>query len=234
MTNSKDNNKVNTTPELVLDLAADLTPVRPIRLSAVCGLWLVLCAINFAGFLYFLGGSWEPWLERLQSFSFVEAFVLLVCFVLGGATLLASAVPGHPWFRRLLKLFVSSLFLWIGILSAQLFLEIRPTSEWDLSGGMPCSVGILSFSALPAFILFAQIKKLAPVRPLLSSLILAFVPFSAAVLAFQAHCPDISPSHILVWHYSPLLFLLALSATIGSRILRLQVSPIHGQNSNSI
>jgi hypothetical protein len=215
----KNNARLKSSADIIGSLAQGLAPVKPASVVRLSLYWMGFCIVNFALLIFLLGFDESAWMERLTSANLFEAALMFLSFTSGAMALYTSAIPGHRLQKFSLQIFVVLTAAWISSFVSFAYLEMKSGEELDFSGGFPCFRGVLLFVTLPSAMLYYQVKKLYPTRPLYSSALAVFVPFLISGLVFQFHCPDTSYSHVLAWHFSPLLLLLVLSATIGGRLL---------------
>jgi hypothetical protein len=137
------------------------------------------------------------------------------------ATAMAAAVAAYPDAQQ--KRFVFflppvafALFVWTMFL-AWLTSMPPPLPEWH---EMNCTVCITLLSLPPAILLTWQIRHMATVRPRLAATNAFLAAFAAGALALRLSEPTNSISHLVHFHYLPMLGIVALGVVIGRKLFR--------------
>ena len=83
-----------------------------------------------------------------------------------------------------------------------------------------CTLSILLFSLLPSAAIFYAMRGLASTHPRLSGVVAVLFTFSTGTLWLRLHEMNDSTSHVIIWHYLPLLAVGALGVWLGKIFLR--------------
>lgn len=91
--------------------------------------------------------------------------------------------------------------------------------ELNISQG-PCGLFIFTLGALWAVSLIPTIKKAAPTNLALTGASLALSTGSATTMFMHLFCRHESMSHIFIWHFIPLFFVIIIFWKLSPRLLR--------------
>lgn len=83
-----------------------------------------------------------------------------------------------------------------------------------------CTISILLFSLLPSAGTFYAIRGLASTHPRLSGIMAVLFAFSIGALWLRLHEVNDSISHVIVWHYLPMIAFGALGMWLGKKFLK--------------
>jgi hypothetical protein len=82
-----------------------------------------------------------------------------------------------------------------------------------------CVIQIIALAAVPAWALFAMLRRAAPLRCMWSAGLASLAALALAAAGTQFICPINDPAHLLVGHLVPVAGLALAGAVIGSRAL---------------
>jgi hypothetical protein len=160
--------------------------------------------------------------ENLYSWKFLSQ--LMFWFLLSIASAALTYLSSFPAEKtKFHKIFVLSIFLFfIGFI----FSQTNVTSlshdflhELDWRQG-PCGVFIFVLSAAWTYALFRIIKKAAPTNLIQTGMALALSTASATSMFIHLFCRHETTSHIFLWHFLPLLFIVGIVGKTSPRFLR--------------
>lgn len=209
------------TDELVRMLSEDCAPVRPLshplwRASA----WFML-SLAYAAMVVFATGLRPDIASRLGDWRFaLEVAAALLTSLMSAAAALCAGCPGRPWWERLAPL--PFLALWLGLLGEGCVRDFLAAGARGLAVRQDamCLPAILMMSVVPAFAVFALIRRGAPLAPFV---IAGYAALAAAALAAAAlrlfHEQD-SGATVLVWQFGSVALLAGLGATLGRSAIR--------------
>ena len=204
---------------LVERLVADLRPVRRLwPLSFRLALWIAL----EAGVLFFIvththRADLAHQIHNTWYLLSVGGFA--VSGVFGASLALRAAIPGRePHVAELVFLLVLSVASTLVLLRAPINANL-PISTF-IDTGWPCALGILMFASLPWLALSWAVRRGAPLSPGLDGAMIGAAAFLCSFSLMRVNCPIDDGLHLLVWHLLPALAGIALSAFVGSLILK--------------
>ncbi len=202
--------------ELIRDLAADLSPVKPIPrirsvVAGLVGLWLAIAGLGFL----VMGKTPDLMGNLLQPDGTAIVFGGLMLAGLGGlVSSLAMGVPGRESTARTA--------LWVAILGigvaagmgSVLFLR-SPGSPIPHSGmtDLFCLSLAVGVSLLPALGVAAFAARATPVRPLVLVVAGAAATAALGAISAQATCTYKDPRHLMLGH--------VLAPAVGALLLSL-------------
>jgi len=209
------------TDELIVQLARAAGPVRPLpspfrRLATWAALAVPITAI---GVLVI-----HPRADvtaALQDPRFLaRAVATLATAVLAAASAFILSVPGierSPW-QRAVPLLAGS--VWTLILTAFLVGGQSPVARLvALPFNPPCIYQIVGFSVVPGVVLFAMLRRAAPLQATWSALLAALAAGALRAAGTQIICPVDDPAHQLVGHVLPVIVLTSIVGAAGRRQL---------------
>jgi hypothetical protein len=191
---------MNNNQELIRALVDDLQPVRRLAPANQRMRSWVASALSSALLALVWLGARRDWAARLHDVGFLlEGALLLGTFVLAAHTTFALSVPGRAARHAgtLSWLVASS---WLVLVVIRLF--AAPSA--GLMGSV-CVARLLALSLVPGLTLFVMLRRAAPLQRARTALIATLALGSLAMLGTQLLCAKDAPSHLLVWHLSPVL-----------------------------
>jgi hypothetical protein len=210
------------TEDLIQQLARDATPVRrvpplPVRVIG----WVVLAALSFAGVAMWMGVR-RDLADAVEQVNFaVEAMLLIVTALSAAIGALVISVPGAE--RRALVRWLPvaagvAAVLWVAgglvVAAATGAPTGRVTFAWH------CVYKTASIAALPSVVLFAIVRRAAPLHAAWAGLLALLATAAVGVLGANVICPVDRPVHMLLWHVGPLMLFAGLGAALGAWLLR--------------
>jgi hypothetical protein len=219
MTKSSQPNHETLHQVLVERIVADLRPVRRLwPLSLRLALWILL----LIGVLFLTIGHtrrtdlaqqiYNPWYVLG-----VAGFAL--AGVIGASFALRAAVPGREPSRTELC------FLLVLAVAFSLLLAHEPLNASLSVGkfvhtGLPCALGILMFAAVPWLGLAWAVRRGAPLSPIFDGALIGAAAFLCSFALMRVNCPIDEGLHLFMWHLLPALAGIALSAFVGTVLLK--------------
>ncbi|RME62002.1 MAG: DUF1109 domain-containing protein [Candidatus Dadabacteria bacterium] len=213
------NNSADINRELIDKLVEDLKPTKKVFSPARAGVkWALIALLCLLAGLSFTGIR-ENLSEVLSSpFLLLETVLLILFAIFASAWAFTLSVPGaEKKINCILPALTISTFLILLGLRAYLYgINWKTVSP---SFGFGCTASVVLFGVVPAFILFAIIKRSAPVKPGLAGAVALLAGFSIGVIGIQFSCHQTDPMHILVWHLLPVLFVGLVGVKLGKKFL---------------
>lgn len=182
--------------QLAKDLASDLTPVRPL---APAGLYLLAFSGIFASIVAF--GVYRGGTLALSAMSAVQSVSILcalaACGLLLAGSLVHQMVPGSR--HRFRPVFLPAIVIVSLSLVVTVLFNFRHERHFWQSGLACLRMGLPL--ALLAFVPFwLVLRRGAILSPRATGAAAGLLAGLAGTSVLEIHCPNLSLSHILVWH----------------------------------
>ena len=208
------------TDDLIEQLSADVRPVRPLAAPALRALvWLALAVPPVLIVVAVHGVQKSPAMVLGDGRAVIEALAMIATAVTAGIAAFASEVPGAG--RRWLWLPLVPLAVWVASVGESCLADFQTAGAAALAiGSDPCLVPTFFASIVPAAVMFAMIRRGAPLAPVTT---LALGGLAVAALVnfgmMLFHVGDVSLS-VLVWHGGAIALVAAAAGLSGPRMLR--------------
>ena len=128
-----------------------------------------------------------------------------------------QSVPGLDW----LLLFAAPLVLTLGVVTEMFAI---PSSTWFQTmvgtNAWGCIVFVPILSALPLIVMLLVLRQGATTRPALAGAVAGLVAAGIAATFYATHCQNDSPLFLAAWYVLATLFVAAVGAALGTRLLR--------------
>lgn len=180
----------------------------------------------FTGLLTYLSSVYFPddihLPGNLLNFHFwMEVFFWCMLAFASSTLTYLSSLPGEPTngLRRFCILLIIMLTLATALHSSFTSLYLDFLTEMSVSQG-PCGLFIFILGALGAMSLIPTIKKAAPTNLALTGASLALSTGSATTMFMHLFCRHETMSHIFIWHFVPLFFVITIAWKFSSKLLR--------------
>ncbi len=204
------------TNELIQSLKQELKPVSPLRsLQSRWMRWVITAFFCLLAGVASIGVS-DNTLEKFQDPVFAFGTLLLVLTsIMASISAFILSVPDLEK-SRLHRIWP---FITLGLCA--LCFMIGSAQERDLLGwGMGCVRDSLVLAFAPGAVLFAMIKKAAPLNARLSGLYFALAIGAIGALGTQLTCHSMGPLHLLLWHVGPIALLGCAGIALGRLLVR--------------
>jgi hypothetical protein len=210
------------TDDLIQQLVADAPRVRPLRsiTARVVG-WLVVAILSLVVVMMLMGVRRElgDAADRVD-FAF-EAGLLLLTTVSAAIGALLVSIPGagvRPRVRWVpVALGVACVLVAAGELAYAAMVG-APTGR--LTFAWHCVYKTTSVALVPGIVLFAMVRRGAPLQTAWAGLLAVLATAAMGVLGANIICPNDRPLHMLLWHVVPLMLLAGAGAGLGRWLLR--------------
>jgi hypothetical protein len=128
-----------------------------------------------------------------------------------------QSVPDLDW----LLLLGAPLVLTLGVIT-EMF--VIPSSTWFQTmvgtNAWGCIVFVPILSALPLIVMLLVLRQGATTRPALAGAVAGLVAAGIAATFYATHCQNDSPMFLAAWYVLATLFVAAVGAALGTRLLR--------------
>jgi hypothetical protein len=203
------------TDDLIADLARQVTPVRPLappgRRAMV---WLVVAlALAGAGVVAF-GARADVMVRLTQPDYLWTAILALTSSTLAVVATLVLAIPGAERTAMLRRTTVGVLAIWAvtaisSVLETGRGLPITTDPHWPV-----CFARVALFSFVPVIVLFAMVRRAAPLRLGWTAGLAAAAAASTGALAVQIVCPLDNAGHAFLGHFIPVMTIIAIGIAV--------------------
>ena len=201
------------TEDLIADLTARVTPVRPLPPPRIRALSWLGAATACAGIGIALFGTRPDVMLRLTQFDYLwTALLALTTALFAVVVTLLLAIPGAertPW-PRLATLGLLSLWM--------------VTMAWDVVGagqGLPvstdphwpaCFARVILIGLIPVLTLFVMVRRAIPLRLGWTAAYAAVAAAAMGALTVQLTCPLDDAGHAFLGHFVPVMAMAAIGA----------------------
>jgi len=154
-------------------------------------------------------------------------FLIQIFFILGlclssalGAFMLSVPSDRKPAWAKYFP--IAPVLLWFGALFLDFGMGFsnHVSFHFGAKGGILCFGEILLLAFVPGAIIFAMLKKAAPIYQTWSGFLALVAAGSMAALGSQFTCSSYDPLHLFFWHYLPVIAIGWLGINLGKRFLK--------------
>lgn len=210
-----------TNDSLIEALAANLRPVRPLRLREGMVLVTVAVAITGAFVALDLGFRADVLAGQFHALWLLANGLFLMLGLAAASTAVLMASPqvgqdlqGWKWAAATAALLPATALV---LLAAR---TISPPVEWMSPTDRHCLTMGLGLGLLTAAILTWWLRRGAPASPNRAGLLVGIAAGSIGILAFAFSCPSDDLYHVGIWHSAPILVGGLLGRLIVPRFVR--------------
>ncbi len=205
--------------KLISDLGSDVQqgkkPLGPISLLAR---WLLGCAIWLVAALAFWGVR-KDITVKFASGLFTAEIISLALVVISAA--IAVTFLSYPDMRQKPKIVLLPLIplaAFIGIVYYALTKDIyhAPTAD----PGYMCLICISAISSVPALLIFVILRRQATTHPFVAGFMAMLASSALGNLIFRLSEPNDNITHLITWHYFPIIGFSLIGILIGRKILK--------------
>ena len=209
------------THDLIERLSAGVKPVRRLPRAIFRAAFLSLCALGLAlGILRYMH---DPRPDLAQTFH--DNIYLLqgaLMFAAGAAAAYAAFVLSVPD-TRIRPPVKIALGLSTGIWALLILSELLQTKAMP-DPAPSCFIGLTMGMSAPLALGMAMLLRSAPVWRGWAGYAMVLSVGSFAAVCMRFICPNDSPSHLLVWHFLPVIILALVGVPLGQILLKLTFS----------
>lgn len=209
------------TEHLILALAEDLRPVRPLApVSRRLAVWLAIGLAAVVAVVWTMGPRVDLAAKAAEATFVVQQLASLATAVAAAFAAFAAGVPGAPKWKRWLP--AAPLGVWMASLGHQCW------QEWVRfgAGGMEfrpdfiCIPGIALVGLAPALAMVAMLRRGAPFHPRLTVMLGTLAAAALANFGLRLFHPSDAALMVLVWQFGTVVLFTALAGLQGRRLLR--------------
>ena len=209
------------TDELIVQLAREAGPVRRLPAPSIrLAQWTAL-AVPMAALGVIVIRPRADLLTVIHQPTFIGiALVTLITALLSAAGAFVLSIPGaeRSPLQRVVPLLAGS--VWALVLVVLLTTGGDPMRRLlALPFHGACLIEIVGLSVLPGWVLFAMLRRAAPLRRTWSAALATLAAVALSAVATQVICPIDDAAHQIVGHFLPVSLLSAVGAIAGHRWL---------------
>lgn len=208
------------TEDLVQRLVQDAGPVRRLPHPALRAVtWMVLATGSVAVFIAWIGLRGDL-SEKLADPRFViEVAAAFLTSVMAAAAAFCASCPGRPIWERFAPL--PFLGVWLVSLGERCWRELSNANTFGVSFAVDsdCFEKIVLLSLVPAILIWAMLRKGAPVAPLVTTGLAALAATALAAAGLRLFHTQDSSLLLIVWQFGTVLALTGATALAGQLIL---------------
>lgn len=206
------------TQQLITTLADQATPIAPARPLTLSFAWAAGSLFYIIALLFFFGLR-EDLGSQLQHPLFAAEISTLAWLALAAA--MSAALLSFP------DQYQKQTLLWLPVIPALVFLAVlymawlndNPPAPTP-AHGFECLLCIVCFSSFPAAWMFYQLRRQAGIHYYISGAVSLLAACGMGCLALRLSEPVDSISHLIMWHYLPMLGFAMLGLWLGKTFLK--------------
>lgn len=209
------------TNDLIYDLAHKAPPVKPLKKPTYLVLQFLLFAlIYYMSIQAFMGIRGDISIKFAQPFFVIEIFLMLLLLL---SWLVAAVLTMYPdnyqkvFLPRFPYLILTCLLVFF---TAEIFLQNRENLLVISKHSYQCTLCIAAFAVAPSLYFFYVLRKGTNLKPLQCGAFATVAATSISAIALRISETNDLFSHLLIWHYFPVLVFSALGAFLGKQILK--------------
>lgn len=159
--------------------------------------------------------------QFLRPLFVIEMVIIFLLFISSLISTVLTMYPDTYQKSKLLKIpYIFFLLLLVVFLIEFLIPHNDLMSIPLVSHTIECTICILELSIIPSILLFIILKKGATTIPTKSGLFITLTASSLGYLILRLHEMNDSISHLLIWHYFPILIFSFIGSIIGRYLLK--------------
>lgn len=209
------------TEALVGALANCAAPVRRLRSPhARMATWFMLSVAYAAAVVFVMGIRPDIWTKLQEPKFAIELGAALMTSMLAAGAAFCAGCPGRPLWERFAPL--PALALWLGSLG------VGCMESWISvgAGGLRIAPDLVCFpyivlaGLVPAILIFAMIRRGAPIAPVTATMLASLAAASLGAAALRLFHEQDASIMVLVWQFGTVALLTAVGALLGRSFLR--------------
>jgi hypothetical protein len=204
--------------QLIAGLSKDAQAVKPAPRPWLLSLKWLAVAAAYVLVALLIAGPRPDWALQLHKPWFVAEVALLLGILV--STAFSAAILSFPDLHQQRRsafapVWVFALFALVMLCS---WLADNPPSPLPVHS-FECTLSILMFSLLPTAGIFYAMRQFASTHLRLSGIVAVLFAFSTGALWLRLHEQTNSITHLIEWHYLPMIAVAAAGWLLGKKIL---------------
>lgn len=179
--------------------------------------WAVPATVSVAALLWLLGVRADL-TARLEDPVFITELLLLAALSLSSG--IAAIWLSYPDIRQQSYVLYPPPILLGALLAFYLWQLFQNPIAMPAMDGMECVVCILMFGALPTVLALLLMRRNGTTHPRKGAMAALLAALSLGCLGIRLCEPQENVTHVLTWHYGPMVFFTLLCVFFGRRLLR--------------
>lgn len=205
--------------ELISKLAQDVPAVKPAPHPLLLSLqWMLLASLYLAMSLAVSGLRPDLMHQFAQPWFFAEIAILIGIFI---TTAVSAALLAYPDLHQKRGISYAPVFLFAAFALTLFFSWLADTPAAPLPvHSIECTMGITMIALLPAGLMLYIMRRYASTHSLWAGSIALLSAFSIGVLWLRLYEHNDSMTHVIQWHYLPMIFIGLLGMWLGKVVLK--------------
>lgn len=212
------------TEHLIRNLARNAEPVQRLRHPAWRTMTWALFSAAYITVVIAAVGFRPDIIERLHDPRFViEVGAALLTSVMAAAGAFCAGCPGRPLWERFAPL--PFLIIWVASLGEGCWRQwVKFDPEGRLQLDLMCFWAIFALGLLPAMLIFAMIRRGAPIAPMSTTGLATLAATALAAAALRLFHPQDVSLMLLIWQFGSVIVLAGAGFLMGHRLLHWKLS----------
>lgn len=208
------------TEQLIRSLAREAEPVERLPHPVWRAMAWALLSVAYVALIVVAVGVRPDITEKLQDPRFViEVGAALLTSVMAAAAAFCAGCPGRPVWERFAPL--PFLIVWLASLGEGCWRQwVQIGADGRLQFDLMCFGAIFALSLLPAMLIFAMIRRGAPIAPMSTTGLATLAATALAAAALRLFHPQDVSLMLLVWQFGSVVLLAGVGFFLGDRLLR--------------
>jgi len=207
--------------DLIKKLSAESAAANPLSKPSFWLWYLIIFTAIYYLFSQFLLGVRADFLQKILE-PFFAAEIFLMSLLLMSLLVLTTLMiyPDNYQKAHFFKAPKIILILFFAILAAEFFLQNNGDSILKPVHNIECSICIAALSIAPAFYFFYILKNGISNDRKKAGFYAACAAAIIGCIALRISEPQDMISHLIIWHYFPIIFFSAIGSLIGKMVLK--------------
>lgn len=214
---------MNSTADLIASLSTEAKPIKKMATPSYWALRLLAVLSVYAfGAQLFLGLRPDLMAQFTRPLFALETLLLTFLLLSSAVASVLSMYPDAYQKPQLLNLPYAVFALLVGLVGFQLLMPLDPLMVMPEAGlhAMECAICIASVALIPSALIFALLRKGAPVHQLQAGAFAVLAASAIGGVTLRLSEANDSIMHLVQWHYVPTLLFAILGALAGKWLLR--------------
>ncbi|MBU6339548.1 MAG: DUF1109 family protein [Rickettsiales bacterium] len=209
------------TEDLINNLVNETKPVKPLKKPSCWMLQFIIFSVIYYLITQYSLGVRSDITEKLsQAFFATEVFLMIALLLSCMLSMALMLYPDNYQKFNLTKLPYIILLFIFSLFGFEIFLQNEADLVVNSTHNIKCSICIAAFAIIPSFYFFYILRKGANIHPLKSGALAIIAASTIACIALRISEQNDLLSHLLFWHYLPVIIFSAIGAFIGKSTFR--------------
>lgn len=213
---------MNSNEKLIQALSEDIQPVTPPQPLVVRLIKWAVPSLLCGMIGFFTLGFREEIFMNMSSIRFIiENILILIAGICMATAAFISSIPGYKVLPVIILAVISSV-IWAGIflVSGNSIQGNLISTEVQNSRGMLCTMDVILLAVIPGIIIFIMLKRTAATHLGWTGSFAVVSIASIAALSSRFLCHNMDPTHLIVWHFMPVVIMGFIGILLGKKLLK--------------